>query len=231
MDFRLLRKKGQWQMRGFRLPTPGENSSAVLRKGYVFQGWPWGLDWAISPQHAKPDRPAAKQRVARGRKGPKRAGANKGVWGEAPAGFGTAAPGLQGEIFNRSRGHADAHFTLRLDSGGQKKLPVPEVHTKKLPPRKRATKTPRWPANSTGKWRRQNKGGALGPAFESRTTPCAPLRLIRPGPLVAKQLRLDFSIGAWVVWPVRPPSRSSPRKQCPRTEWWFYRNPSLVGYQ
>jgi hypothetical protein len=30
---------------------------------------------------------------------------------------------------------------------------------------KRATKTPRRPANSTGKWRRPNKGGALAPAF------------------------------------------------------------------
>jgi hypothetical protein len=33
-------------------------------------------------------------RVAGGRrKGPKKAGANKGVWVEAPAGFGAAAPG------------------------------------------------------------------------------------------------------------------------------------------
>jgi hypothetical protein len=68
------------------------------------------------------NRPRA--RVAHGRKGPKKAGGNKGVWGEAPAGFGAAAPGLsprRANSFNR-RGRADAHFALRLGSGGQKKL-------------------------------------------------------------------------------------------------------------
>jgi hypothetical protein len=55
---------------------------------------------------------------------------------------------------------ADAHFALRLGSGDQKKLP--EVHAKKSPLRKRATKTPRRPANSTGKWRRPKGGGGGG---------------------------------------------------------------------
>ena len=65
------------------------------------------------------------------------------------------------------------HCGLVLGSGDQKKLP--EENVKKLPLRKRATKTPRRSANSTGKWWRPNKGGgALAPAFKSRTAPCAP---------------------------------------------------------
>jgi hypothetical protein len=119
------------------------------------------------------DRSGAATRVAHGRKGPKRLGQTRGS-GEAPAGFGAAAPGPSPRraIFFNRRGQIDAHSALRLGLGGRKKLP--EVHTKKLPLRKRPTKTQRRPANLTGKWRRPNEGGALAPAFKSRTAPCAP---------------------------------------------------------
>jgi hypothetical protein len=46
--------------------------------------------------------------------------------------------------------------------------------TRKMYSLANAPQTPRRRANSTGKWRRPNKGRALAPAFKSRTTSCAP---------------------------------------------------------
>jgi hypothetical protein len=57
-----------------------------------------------------------------GKKGPERAGANKGVRGEAPAGSGAAAPGfsLRRAKKKLKAGGTEAHFVLQVGLGGQK---------------------------------------------------------------------------------------------------------------
>jgi hypothetical protein len=120
----------------------------------------------------------AVQRWRTGGRARKRLGQTRGS-GAKPQrmGFGAAAPGLspyRANFFIKRRAMTILHCGLVRVA----KKSYREVHTKKLPLRERTTKTPRKPANSTGKWRRPNKGGALASAFKSRTTPCPPLAAV-----------------------------------------------------
>ena len=119
-------------------------------------------------------RASAKAGVRNWRWGPKHAGRNRGVWGDSPSGVWGGSPkrGLgrqpqssapQGRFFRNWGGQRRPLCTETTGTRGRPKKIV-EVKTKKLPLRKRATKTQRRPANSTGKSRRPNRGGGRDPA-------------------------------------------------------------------
>jgi hypothetical protein len=131
---------------------------------------PVGRGWG---QTARPKTPIPPTRaLAHGERGQSQAarlgagmGAKNAVFGLRPPFLAllTAANRLGSPLATRPCGCWQLHLFGQM--GPTKLL---EVQTKKLPLRKchkRATKTPWRPANSTGKRRRPNKGGALSPVF------------------------------------------------------------------
>jgi hypothetical protein len=126
-------------------------------------------------------------------------GRNMGVWGRAPAGSGAAAPGLRAKHFRWGGGGLAS--LLKTEASRRPKVTQKRAKMKKLPLRKRATKTQRRPANSTGKSRRPNTGGwrlGVAPSRHSLedSASCAPsaLRLktrvrVPPGAIFASASR------------------------------------------
>jgi hypothetical protein len=127
---------------------------------------PWGkplagVGWGLKGCGHAQERPAGK--------GPqKRSGETGGSGAKPQRGLGRQPQDFRpaGRFFLKWGG-AEATFLLKLETGVQKNI---GSENKKLPLRKRATKTSRRPANSTGKLRRPNRGGRRQPNLFLRGT-------------------------------------------------------------